>query len=64
MSIFPAAVQRASVYNQADMHRLASNPGDEDSVIGERVSTPPEHDISVIARHEIAPGFVIHRLVN
>jgi hypothetical protein len=33
VSIFPAAVQRPTVNNQADMHRLAANPGDEDPVI-------------------------------
>lgn len=64
MSIFPAAVQRATVNNQADMHRLAANPGDEDPALIERGARLPENDISVIARHEVAPGFVIHRLVN
>lgn len=64
MPIFTATVQRAAADNQSDMHRLAAGPGDEYPVFGERVDTLPEHDISVIARHEVTPGFVIRCLVD
>lgn len=63
MTVFTAAMQCAPVENKADMYGITADPGDENTVVTERLSTAPEHNITVITGKKVVAAFVVRSLV-
>lgn len=63
MTVFTSAMQCAPVDNQADMDGITSDPCDENTVITERLSAAPEHNITAVTGQEVITTFVVSGLV-